>query len=634
VGPAVGVATMNRDRPANDFAEELFRLAVEACPNGMLMTDSSGIIVLVNSETERLFGYRRSELIGQPVEILIPERMRKHHSGHRTRFSEHPKVRRIEASHNLVGLRRDGSEFPVEIGLNPIRTVDGLFVLNVVIDISDRHRVDCLKDEFVATVSHELRTPLTSIAGSLGLLLGGAAGKLPDGVLRFLGIAHSNCTRLVRLINDILDIEKIEAGSVVFSFKRIVLRQLAAQVVEANRGFADSFAVRVCLDPAADDGVVLADPDRLAQVITNLVSNAVKFSPRDGEVELTIGHRDGRMRIAVRDHGPGIPEDFRPRIFEKFAQAEATDARQKGGTGLGLSIARKIVTRLGGTIGFADAAGGGTEFFVELPDWAQIAAREIDAARRPDDTRILLCEDDPDAAMAVREGLRPFGFSTDFAHDVEDAIKRARGNGRAAIVVDFELPDAGGIALIRLLREQPEVYRTPIVIASAEPVPAKDGAAELNVLKWIAKPIDAFALTQVLDGAIARGANGRPCILHIEDDRDILDLVARALQPTVLVVSAGSIEEARAALLAHHFDLVVLDITLGEASGLDLLPDLRNRGGATIPVVIFSGESAEHAATPQVEARLTKINASLDDLVVAVHDRLMLRSASPRKEMA
>jgi PAS domain S-box-containing protein len=375
VGPAVGVATMNRDRPANDFAEELFRLAVEACPNGMLMTDSSGIIVLVNSETERLFGYRRSELIGQPVEILIPERMRKHHSGHRTRFSEHPKVRRIEASHNLVGLRRDGSEFPVEIGLNPIRTVDGLFVLNVVIDISDRQRVDCLKDEFVATVSHELRTPLTSIAGSLGLLLGGAAGKLPDGVLRFLGIAHSNCTRLVRLINDILDIEKIEAGSVVFSFKRIVLRQLAAQVVEANRGFADSFAVRVCLDPAADDGVALADPDRLAQVITNLVSNAVKFSPRDGEVELTIGHRDGRMRIAVRDHGPGIPEDFRPRIFEKFAQAEATDARQKGGTGLGLSIASKIVTRLGGTIGFADAPGGGTEFFVELPDWAQIAAR-------------------------------------------------------------------------------------------------------------------------------------------------------------------------------------------------------------------------------------------------------------------
>src|SRR5665213_1644926 len=138
VGLAVGVATMNRDRPANDFAEELFRLAVEACPNGMLMTDGSGTIVLVNSETERLFGYRRSELIGQPVEILIPERMRKHHSGHRARYTEHPQVRRVESSHALFGLRRDGSEFPVEIGLNPVHTVDGLFVLNVVIDISDR----------------------------------------------------------------------------------------------------------------------------------------------------------------------------------------------------------------------------------------------------------------------------------------------------------------------------------------------------------------------------------------------------------------------------------------------------------------------------------------------------------------
>jgi DNA-binding NtrC family response regulator len=149
------------------------------------------------------------------------------------------------------------------------------------------------------------------------------------------------------------------------------------------------------------------------------------------------------------------------------------------------------------------------------------------------------------------------------------------------------------------------------------------------VLKWIAKPIDAFALTQILDGAVARGANGRPCILHIEDDRDILDLVARALHSTARVVPAISIEEARTALLAHNFDLIVLDITLGEASGLDLLPDLRNRSGAAIPVVIFSGHSAEIAAIPQVEARLTKIAASLDDLVVAVHDRLMLRSASP-----
>lgn len=627
MGPAVGVVTMNR--PANDFAEELFRLAVEACPNGMLMTDSSGTIVLVNSATERLFGYRRSELIGQSIEILVPERMRKHHAGHRVRYAERPGVRRIHASDGLFGLRRDGSEFPAEIGLNPVHTAEGLFVLNVVIDISDRQRVDRLKDEFVATVSHELRTPLTSIAGSLGLLLGGAAGKLPGGVTRFLGIAHNNCTRLVRLINDILDIEKIESGSVVFNFKPVKLRQLAEQVIEANRGYADGFGVRVRLDRAAEDGKVLADPDRLAQVMTNLVSNAVKFSPRDGEVEVTIAHRDSRMRIVVRDHGPGIPPEFKPRVFEKFAQADATDARQKGGTGLGLSIARKIVTRLGGAIGFRDADGGGTEFFVELPDWLQIAAREIDAARRPDDTHILLCEDDPDAAVAVREGLRPFGFSTDFAHDPEEAIRRARGNGYAAIVVDFELPDAGGMDLIRLLREQPEVYRTPIVIASAEPAPVKEGAAELNVLKWIAKPIDAFALTQILDGAVIRGANGRPCILHIEDDRDILDLVARALHSTARVIPAASIEEARAALLAHNFDLAVLDITLGEASGLDLLPDLRNRSGAAIPVVIFSGHSAEIAAIPQVEARLTKIGASLDDLVVAVHDRLMLRSASP-----
>ena len=187
--------------------------------------------------------------------------------------------RRFGASSNLLGRRRDGTEFPIEVRLNPIQTRDGLLVLSVIVDISERMRTDRLKDEFVSTVSHELRTPLTSIAGSLGLLIGGAAGKLPEQAMRLIRIAQTNSQRLVRLINDILDIEKIESGQVVFNFKRIDIRALVEQVIEANRGYADGFGVRMRLKSGSDARRGLRRSDRLAQVVTNLLSNAIKFSP-------------------------------------------------------------------------------------------------------------------------------------------------------------------------------------------------------------------------------------------------------------------------------------------------------------------------------------------------------------------
>ncbi len=634
MGHATGIAAMTRDGPAENFAEEKFRLAVEACPSGMVMTDGTGIIVLVNTAAECLFGYRRQDLVGRRMEILIPERLRGEYFKQRAAFALNPQARRLQPSRELFGLRRDATEFPVEIWFNPIQTGDGLFVLSVIVDIGERRRMDRLKDEFVSTVSHELRTPLTSIAGSLGLLMGGAAGKLPEAAVRLVGIAESNSSRLVRLINDILDIEKIESGQVVFQFKRIEVRALLEQAIEANRAYADGFGVRLHLESVAAGAELYADPDRLAQVLTNLLSNAIKFSPRGGEVAVAAERRAEIVCISVRDHGDGIPAEFRPHVFERFAQADAGDARQKGGTGLGLSIVREIVARLGGTVGFLDAEGGGTVFYVELPGWEQIAGRQIDTARSPDAVRILFCEDDPAAAMTLREGLRPFGFSTDFAHHPADAIARARSNGYSAIVVDFELPDAGGMAFIRWLREQPEIYKTPIVIASRDRVRDKAQDGGLNLLNWIAKPIDVYELAQLFAGGAARGAGGPPCILHVEDDHDVLDLVACALEPTGPVVSVDSIEKARETLLIHDFDLAVLDITLGPVCGLELLPELHRRDGTPIPVVIFSAHAGEPAADPQVQARLNKWQASLDDLVDAVHDRLMLRSAQAQQEPA
>jgi signal transduction histidine kinase len=235
----------------------------------------------------------------------------------------------------------------------------------------ERKRLDRLKDEFVSTVSHELRTPLTSISASLGLLMGKAAGNLPEPVVRLLAIAHQNSERLVRLVNDILDIEKMQSGRVVFNFARVDVRSLVEQAIEGNRELAEGYGVRIRLEDAHAVCDVRADPDRLAQVVTNLLSNALKFSPAQDEVVVAIEEATDVVRVSVRDHGAGISVDFKPHIFERFAQADAGDTRQKGGTGLGLSIVKQIVDRLGGEVGFADAPGGGTIFHVALPCWGQ-----------------------------------------------------------------------------------------------------------------------------------------------------------------------------------------------------------------------------------------------------------------------
>jgi signal transduction histidine kinase len=256
----------------------------------------------------------------------------------------------------------------------------------------ERKRLQRLKDEFVSTVSHELRTPLTSIYGSLGLLMGNAAGNLPDAAVHLLAIAHTNSQRLVRLVNDILDIAKMDSGQIVFKFGRVEVRSLLGQAIEANRGFAEGSGVRIRLEDACVACDVRADPDRLAQVIANLLSNAIKFSPADSEVVVAIENGTNLVRISVRDHGPGISADFKPRIFERFAQADATNARQKGGTGLGLSIVRQIVDRLSGEVGFADAPGGGTIFHVELPCWKHVSSMAIDRPAQPGPLRKSLVD--------------------------------------------------------------------------------------------------------------------------------------------------------------------------------------------------------------------------------------------------
>jgi signal transduction histidine kinase len=280
---------------------------------------------------------------------------------------------------------------------------------------AERKRLERLKDEFVSTVSHELRTPLTSIYASLGLLMGKTAGILPESARRLLEIAYTNSQRLVRLINDILDIEKLESGHVIFDLRRIEVRPLVEKTIEDMRGFAEGHNVRIRIDDSSAIAAVRADADRLAQVVTNLLSNAVKFSPPDTEVVVTIEKDSDFVRILVRDHGLGISTGFKSRVFERFAQADATSSRRKGGTGLGLSIVKQIVERLGGEVGFDDATGGGTTFHVGLPIWNGKADRA-----RDDRIETVLSESDA-SLVTLAEAARDL-LTLAPSHDAKEVV--------------------------------------------------------------------------------------------------------------------------------------------------------------------------------------------------------------------
>ncbi len=381
----VGIDITERKLAEQRTREGLARLTAiyDNALDGLITIAESGLIESFSPAAERIFGYRAEEVVGRNVNRLMPEPYHSAHDGYLRNYLAGGESKILGTRRELEARRKDGKIVPIEIAVSEMWLERRRLFLGAVRDISERKEVDRLKNEFVSIVSHELRTPLTSIAGALGLLEAGAVGALPEKAERLVGIAHANSERLVRLINDILDTAKIESGRMDFSFSPLSIRRVVEDSIEANRAYAEEYGVRLTLDAGAADGTVYGDPDRLAQVFTNLLSNAVKFSPVGQTVAIGIERGAETVQVSVRDHGPGIPAEFHSRIFQKFAQADASDSRRKGGTGLGLSIAKSIVDRHGGAISFESRPGQGAVFRVDLPVWHEdrAVAERRDAAQ-------------------------------------------------------------------------------------------------------------------------------------------------------------------------------------------------------------------------------------------------------------
>lgn len=350
-----------------ELAESRLRAILDHMLDGLVTLDEAGRIESFNRAAEQIFGWRADEVVGRDVGLLMPAPHAGAHAGYVQRYLAGGAPRVIGIGRELEGLRRDGRSFPMELQVSELQHQGRRIFVGIVRDITERRKVERMKSEFVSVVSHELRTPLTSIRGALGLVAGGASGAVPEGAGQLLRIAQENSVRLTKLIDDLLDVQRIEAGAMRLSLAPAVLDEMLEQAVVLNQAFAARLQLAIAVQGPLPRVEVAVDASRFQQVMANLLSNACKFSPPGGEVQLAASCRGDRVRIEVRDRGPGIPADFRERIFGKFSQADASASRSGAGTGLGLAISKGLVERMAGTIGFAARDGGGTVFFVELP---------------------------------------------------------------------------------------------------------------------------------------------------------------------------------------------------------------------------------------------------------------------------
>ena len=341
------------------------QLFAERAPIAVLELDAQGAIKEVNHVAELLFGYAAAELVGRDFRFLVKPEF---HEEFDRRWQ------RLVATHEpeagvIRNPRRDGIDVVCEWTVTPLVNPEGTIVAVVAQgrDVTAQREAERVKKEFTSTLSHELRTPLTSIIGSLQLINTGVVGKVPTDVAELTVVAERNGQRLLDLINDLLDIEKIESGKLTMAPEVLAIDEVVREAMVLNKAFGERFKVRFEMRSGLPGREVLADRKRLLQVMTNLLSNAAKFSPEGGAVEIALEESGPNVHVAVQDGGPGIPEAFRSRIFGRFAQADSTATRQKGGTGLGLAICKRLVELMHGKIGFEDRAGGGTTFWFELP---------------------------------------------------------------------------------------------------------------------------------------------------------------------------------------------------------------------------------------------------------------------------
>jgi len=366
--------------PPVSQAERLFHGFLEAAPDAVVIIDGGGMVVQVNSQTEKLFGYCREELVGRPLEMLMPERFRRTHIAHRTAYFADSRSRSMGRGLDLFGLKKDGHEFPIDVSISPLPSEPGVLFASAIRDMTDHRRLedelrvrtreleeaDRQKDHFLSAVAHELRDPLNALASVAPLL---RFPQVDDAARRWAsGVIERQTAHMSRLVEDLLDLARVHSSKLTLRRESIDLRTVLPSAVEFSHSLIETRKHDLEVAPSAEPLWVSGDSTRLAQVVSNLLSNAAKYTPVGGHISLAAAREDGAAVVRVRDDGAGIPYEMLSRVFELFTQIGAEGGDRPSGLGIGLSLVRRLVELHGGTVtAFSEGIGRGSEFVVRLP---------------------------------------------------------------------------------------------------------------------------------------------------------------------------------------------------------------------------------------------------------------------------
>jgi PAS domain S-box-containing protein len=588
----------SRERGRADELTRQQEILLDSVADGICGVDRHGLVSFANPAAGRLLGAPAASLTGRPVHELLhgsaPAAQKCEPDCALRRATE----RHVSAAGEDKIFRSDGYALPTEYFFTPILD-HGRFSGSVLSfrDISQRYALDRLKDEFISTVSHELRTPLTSIRGALGLLSSGILGELNEKASNLLRIATSNSDRLVRLINDILDLERIQSGRAPITFRVVQLSQVVHQAIDGMQPVADAAGVQLLHDTTQAE--ISGDFDRLLQVMTNLLSNSVKFSPPNSTVSVMMRPGATGVTLSVIDQGRGIPADKLETIFGRFQQVDASDSRQKGGSGLGLAICRTIVQQHSGRVWAERNPVRGSTFRVFLP-YQQVPSSLSSGSPDPAaQGTVLLADANGTTRPMVAQQLSRHGYRVVEAESVEETMAAAQ-NGVEAILLDTSLDGMNGWEILPLLRRKDPESHIPIVLLS---VGEEEVGDELpaDAQGLVHKPVEEEELLAELARVLC-GPGERARILVVEDDIDLAHVIGQIFsRDTIEVHLAHTRQEALDACIDLRPHLMVLDIGLPDGDGFNVVDWLRQHEGLShLPLVVYSGRELGPAERRQL----------------------------------